>query len=227
MLVRAVPAAVVALVIIFTQQHTPSFGFIAFGAFALATGVLIGFEAVGIHGHPARGFTFARAIISALAGGAALVFGVVPHLATSSGFIWHVAIWAAATGLLELSSGLIVRRFPLFARELMISGALTLILAVLVAIVPPDLNASYGGTEGIEGALTAIVQSTGLLGAYLAVLAVVLTIEAITLRGITRRVAEEAKMVNAPQAAQRDGRTGDARDAAAPAPNPRDESTEA
>lgn len=189
MLARALPAAVVALVITFTQVYSASFGFIVFGSFALVTGILIGFEAIGIRDHPVRGLTFARAIVSALAGGAALVFGVVPHLATIGWFIWHVAVWALVTGLIELASAWVARRRPLFARELLISGALTLIFCVLVALVPPELNASYGGTEHIEGALTAITQSSGLLGAYLAILAVVLIIEAITLRGITRRSA--------------------------------------
>ncbi|GGA69075.1 hypothetical protein GCM10011490_19530 [Pseudoclavibacter endophyticus] len=187
LLVRALPAAAAALVITFTQEYTPAYSFVVFGAFALATGVLIGFEAVGIPFHPARGLTFLRSIVSAIAGGAALVFGAVPHLATAGGFIWHVAIWAVVTGLLELIAAWRVRRLPLFAREVLISGALTLLFGIVIALVPPDLNASYGGTEHIEGALTATVQSTGLLGAFAAMLAVVLIIEGITLRGITRR----------------------------------------
>lgn len=187
MLMRAVPAAVVALVVTFTQLHTASFGFLAFGSFALASGVLIGFEAIGIPHHPARGLTFARSIVSALAGGLALIFGAIPHLATPGWFIWHVAVWAIVTGLIELISAWVVRRMPLFSREVLISGALTLILGVLVAIVPPDLNQAYGGVENIEGALTASVQSIGLFGAYAAILAVVLIVEAVTLRSITRR----------------------------------------
>lgn len=189
MLARALPALVIALVITFSQESSASFGFVVFGAFALVTGILIGFEAIGIRRHPVRGLTFARSIVSALAGGAALVFGVVPHLATTGWFIWHLATWAFVTGLIELASSWFARRHPLFSRELLISGALTLLLGLLVAIVPPELNADYGGTEHIEGALTAIMQTTGLLGAYLAILAVVLIIEGITLRGITRRSA--------------------------------------
>ncbi|MGO2110401.1 MAG: HdeD family acid-resistance protein [Pseudoclavibacter sp.] len=189
MLVRALPAAVVALIVTFTQEYTPSFSFVALGAFALASGVLIGFEAIGIPFHPARALTFARSIVSAIAGGAALVFGVVPHLATVTGFIWHVSIWAIVTGLLELLAAWQVRRLPLFAREVLISGALTLLFGIVIALVPPDLDADYGGLEQIEGSLTATVQSTGFLGAYAAVLAVLLIIEGLTLRGIARRAA--------------------------------------
>lgn len=205
MLVRAVPAVVTALVITFTQDHNAAFGYTVFGAFALATGVLIGFEAIGIPGHPTRALTFTRAIISALAGGSALVFGVVPHLATPAGFIWHVAGWAAVTGLIELTSGIVARRYPLFSREVLISGALTLLLAILVAIVPPELNESYGGLESIDGALTASMQSVGYVGAYAAILAMLLIIEALTLRGLSRRTAEAAET-----------RAGEHGDAAAP-----------
>ena len=192
MLVRALPAAVAAMVITFTQDHNPSFGFLVYGAFALATGVLIGFEAIGIPHHPARALTFARSIVSALAGGAALVFGAVPHLATPAGFIWHVAAWAIITGLLELAAGWVTRRLPLFSREVLISGALTLILGVLVAIIPPELSEQYGGVENVDGTLTASMQSIGYFGAYAAVLAVLLIIEALTLRGITRRTTQHA-----------------------------------
>lgn len=189
MLVRALPAAITALVITFTQNHNASFGYLAFGGFALATGVLIGFEAIGIPGHPTRGLTFARSIVSALAGGSALVFGAVPHLATPAGFIWHVAVWAGITGLIELTSGLVARRLPLFSREVLISGALTLLVGILIAVIPPELNEQYGGLENVEGSLTASVQSIGYFGAYAAVLAMLLIIEALTLRGITRRAA--------------------------------------
>lgn len=187
MLVRAVPAAITALVITFTQAHTASFGYLAFGAFALTTGVLIGFEAVGIPGHPTRGLTFARSVVSALAGGSALVFGVVPHLATPAGFIWHVAGWACLTGLIELLSGFAARRLPLFSREVFISGGLTLLLGILIVVIPPELNEEYGGLENVEGALTASVQAIGYLGAFTAVLAMLLVIEGLTLRGISRR----------------------------------------
>lgn len=189
MLARALPAVVIALIITFSQESSVEFGFVAFGVFALVSGMLIGFEAIGVRGHPVRGLTFARSIVSVLAGGAALVSGVVTHVATTSSFIWHLAAWAFVTGAIELVSAWLSRRFPLFSRELLISGALTVLLGALVAIVPPELNESYGGVEHVEGALTAIMQITGFFGAYLAILAVVLIIEGITLRGITRRSA--------------------------------------
>ena len=187
MIVRAVPAAIIALVITFTQDHSASFGYLAFGGFALVTGVLVAFEAVGIRTHPARALAFTRGIVSALAGGSALVVGAIPHLASSLGFIIHVAGWAIVTGLLELASAWKVRRKPLFAREVMISGALTLLLGILVAIVPPELRQEYGGVEQIDGVLTASVQSIGYVGAYAAMLAVLLVIEGFTLRAITRQ----------------------------------------
>lgn len=187
MLVRAVPALAAALVITFTQERTPGFALTVFGAFALVTGVLIGFEAIGIPGHPTRGITFARAIVTTLAGGAALVLAAVPGGATPRSFLLLAMAWAAVTGALEMIAGLRARRSPAFSRDVMISGALTLLLALLLLWTPADLRQEYGGLEGVEGALTASVQAAGFFGAYATVLAVLLIIESLTLRGATGR----------------------------------------
>ncbi|WP_146077870.1 hypothetical protein [Pseudoclavibacter sp. AY1F1] len=185
MIARAVPALIIAAVITFSQDHSASFGFVTFGAFALASGVLIGFEAVGFKDHPARALTFVRAIVSALAGGFALFMGTAEtEHATAAAFIATVATWALVTGALELVSARVGRATKFFSREVLITGAITVLLGLLVAIIPPDLRVDYGGLEQVEGTLTASVQTVGYVGAYLAVLGVLLVIEGITLRGI-------------------------------------------
>ncbi|MDO5053156.1 MAG: hypothetical protein Q4E05_09745 [Pseudoclavibacter sp.] len=187
MLVRAVPALVAALVITFAQDRQAAFVLVVFGGFALATGVLIGFEAIGIPGHPTRGITFARAVVTTLAGGTGLVLGTVPGAATPFALLVLIAAWAAVTGVLELLAGLIARRYPAFSRDVVISGALTLLLAVLVFLTPAELRQEYGGLEQIPGALTSPVQAAGFFGAYATVLCVLLVVEGLTLRAATRR----------------------------------------
>lgn len=192
MLFRALPVIVGAIVITFTQDHNARFGFAVFGAVVLASGVITGFEAVGIKGHPLRPFVFARAIFSAIAGGFALFMATGGHdWATVGSFIATVATWGIATGLLELLGSFIVRRHSLYAGEILISGALTLLLGLVVALVPPDLNQRYGGMDHVEGSLTADVQAIGFVGAYFALLGVLLIIEAISLRAAMRRRDQE------------------------------------
>ncbi|MDJ1371732.1 HdeD family acid-resistance protein [Gulosibacter molinativorax] len=192
MLFRAVPAIIGAIVITFTQEHTARFGFIVFGAVALWTGIIVGFEAVGIKGHPLRGFVFARSILGAIAGGFSLFMGTGGHnWATVEAFIWTVATWAIVTGAIELIAGLVFRKQSIYRSEIVFSGAITMLLGIIVAFVPPELDAEYGGLENIEGSLTADVQAVGFVGAYFAVLGVLLIIEAITLRSEMRRRDEQ------------------------------------
>lgn len=188
MLLRAIPVLIGALVITFTPDHGPRFGFTVFGAVLLWTGVIVGFESVGIPNHPIRPLVFARSILTALTGGFALFMATGGHdWATVQSFILTVSIWAVLTGLIELSGVPIARRHRFYASEILMSGALTLLLGVIVATVPPDLDAEYGGIEQVEGSLTASVQAVGFVGAYFAVLGVLLVIEALSLRGALRR----------------------------------------
>lgn len=191
MLLRAIPVLIGALVIAFTPDHSPRFGFLVVGAVLLWSGVIVGFEAVGIPGHPLRPLVFARSILTALTGGFALFMGTGGHdWATPGAFILTVASWGILSGLLELAGVPIARKTAFYAGEILISGALTLLLGVIVAFVPPDLDEAYGGVEQITGSLTASVQAVGFVGAYFAVLGVLLVIEAITLRhALTQRAA--------------------------------------
>ncbi|SJM66895.1 hypothetical protein [Gulosibacter sp. 10] len=193
MLFRALPALIGAAVITFTQEHHARFGFAVFGAVVLWSGIIVGFEAVGIKGHPIRGFVFTRSIFSAIVGGFALFMATGGHdWANVGAFIWTVSIWALVTGVVELLAAFVVRRDSTLRSEILLSGAITMLLGIIVAFVPPDLDAEYGGIEHVEGSLTADVQAIGFVGAYFAVLGVLLIIEAITLRATLRRAQAQA-----------------------------------
>lgn len=190
LLFRALPALVGALVITFTQDHNARFGFAVFGAVVLWSGVIVGFEGVGIKGHPSRVFVLIRSLLNVLAGGFSLFMATGGHdWATAGSFILTVAIWGIATGVVELLAAFMSRRHAMYSSEILIAGALTTLLGIIVAFVPPELNDEYGGLEQVEGSLTADVQAIGFVGAYFAILGVLLVVEAISLRAALRRLA--------------------------------------
>lgn len=192
LLFRALPALAGALVITFTQDHNARFGFAVFGAVVLWSGIIVGFEGIGVKGHPARVYVLIRSLLNVLAGGFSLFMATGGHdWATAQSFIITVASWGIATGIVELLAAFMSRKHAMYSSEILIAGALTLLLGVIVAFVPPELNDQYGGIEQIEGSLTADVQSIGFVGAYFAILGVLLVIEAISLRAALRRRAQE------------------------------------
>lgn len=193
MLLRAIPAIAGALAITFSADHSPRFGLLAFGAVAVLGGMLVAFEALGIPTHPTRMLTFARGVLTAIAGGAALVLGaVLGDAAEAATLIWLVAGWALVTGVLEVIAGWRARRRGPLGRDAALTGALTLLLGLAVVILPPDLRQEYGGIEQVEGALTASTQAVGYLGAYFALLGVLLVIEGLTLRFGARSAGDGA-----------------------------------
>lgn len=65
----------------------------------------------------------------------------------------------------------------------MLLGGLTLALAVVLLVVPPDYSQPLGGIEQIKGHLTASVVLVGLFGAWAIVSGVLLGISAVSARG--------------------------------------------
>ncbi len=190
LLFRAIPAIAGALVITFTQDHNARFGFAVFGAVVLWSGIIVGFEGIGVKGHPSRVLVMIRSLLDVLAGGFSLFMATGGHdWATTRSFIVTVAIWGILTGIVELIAAFVCRRHAMYSSEILIAGALTTLLGVIVAFVPPELNDQYGGIEQVEGSLTADVQAVGFVGAYFAILGVLLVIEAISLRAALRRRA--------------------------------------
>lgn len=159
---RAVIAAVPAAVITFNRDHSAEFGLLAFGAFALASGVLLAvLSALTLTDARARRLFLIQGIVSILAGALALAF----HAGGLGFFLYLVSVWGAVTGFLELYSGSRVRRRLLVAKDWMLVGALTAALALLFLLLPPNA-----------------VVSVGLLGAYLAVLCMYLVIAGLSLK---------------------------------------------
>lgn len=166
---RAVPAAIVALVITFSSNHAAGYGLVLFGAYAVVEAVVLAVGSRRLDGdRRSRRSSLAQAVVAGVAGLAALVLsgGGLPA------FITIVVAFAVLTGALELTQGLRARGRSPFARDWSTVGGLTLLLAIAFLVTPPDYSKQLGGIDDAQGTLDAPIILVGLLGAYLAVTAV-------------------------------------------------------
>jgi uncharacterized membrane protein HdeD (DUF308 family) len=165
--VRATIALVTAVVVTFTQgAHTPVFGLLVFGCFAIADGVAT--AALTILAGP-RSLTRTLFVIQGAIG---VLAGVLAIALASSGlglFLYLVTVWGALTGFLELYSGLRDRGHDAAARDWLVTGALTAVLALALLLVPADA-----------------VLAVGLFGAWAVVVGVFQGIGAVSLRAAAR-----------------------------------------
>jgi uncharacterized membrane protein HdeD (DUF308 family) len=159
---RAVVALVAAAFITFNRDHSAEFGLLVFGLFAIVNGVL---TAVLSHrtllDQRDRSAFLISGALGVLAGSLALAFQT-----GGLGFLLYlVSVWAAITGFLELYSGIRVRGRSLLAKDWMVVGTATAVLALLFLLLPPNT-----------------VVSVGLLGAYLVLIGVYLVIGGLSLK---------------------------------------------
>jgi len=176
---RAVVALTVGFAITFTPAHSAAFGLVAFGLFAVVEGAVVAAGAFGDRSERrSRGLFVLQGALTVVAGIAALVLpeGGVHY------FVWVVSAWAIVTGALELVSGIRARGRAAAARDWMILGGLTLILAIAFLVVPPDYRQTLGGIEQVTGQLTASVVLVGMFGAWAIVAGVLLGIAAVSAR---------------------------------------------
>ncbi|MWB99667.1 HdeD family acid-resistance protein [Agromyces seonyuensis] len=159
--VRAAIGFVPALVFTFNPDHTATFGLVAFGLWALVSGLVVG--ALGARfgqDRVGRAAWMLNGAVTAIAGILALVLPV--SLAT---FTVILIAWAAVTGLVELVVGLRGRGVDPASRDQVVVGALTMVYAVVNLVLPAD---------------SATV--VGYLGAYLVIIGVYLLIGGLSLR---------------------------------------------
>lgn len=162
--VRAIVALAAGAVITFTRDtHTPVFGLIVFGVFAIVDGL-----ATGILSALFAGRRLTRTLF-AVQGGIGLLAGVLALTLTGGGlglFLYLVTVWAALTGFLELYNGIRERRRDAAARDWLITGAITAVLALALLFSSADA-----------------VLAIGLFGAWAVIVGVFQAIGAATLRG--------------------------------------------
>jgi uncharacterized membrane protein HdeD (DUF308 family) len=152
---------VVGLVITFSANHTPQLGLVAFGAFAVLTGLALCWGAFRLSDRVLRGVSIAQGAVSALLGVAALAF-------TTSGLgllLFLVTAFAAVTGFLELYAGLRARGRHPSSRDWLAVGGFTAVAALVFLLIPLDS-----------------VQTVGLIGAYGILVGLFLVIAGLSLK---------------------------------------------
>ena len=159
---RAMIALIPATIITFNRDHSAQLGLIVFGAFALASGLLLiltGPRALTVATD--RHLFLINGIVSMVAGGVALAF----HAGGHGFFLFVVSVWGAITGFLEIYAGIRVRKRALPSKDWLFTGVGTAVLSLLFLLLPPNP-----------------VVSVGLFGAYLVFLAVFLPIAGLSLK---------------------------------------------
>src|SRR5690606_33867000 len=100
----------------------------------------------------------------------------IPPWRNDVAFLVVVIIWAAAAGLVELIAGLRSRRTDPAAKDAITVGALGLVLAVVLLLIPADYALQYSVDGAGALTLTGIILAVGMFGGYAAVVAVFLAI---------------------------------------------------
>ncbi|WP_165066371.1 hypothetical protein [Marisediminicola senii] len=196
--IRAIPVAVLAIVITFSADHSAAFGLTAFGVFGLVCGAAIAVLAwLRLRSTGVRPYIVAQGVVTVLMGALALVIAD-----SVAGLFLVVTVWAALSGALEAYSGLRTRRRhaastrqPATAQaataqqasgpastshpastDWLTVGVITMLMALVMVLIPPDFAQRFVGPDDVPRVLDASVIAVGLLGAYAAIIAVYLLI---------------------------------------------------
>lgn len=182
---RAVLAAVAALMLTFSPDHSAGVGLSVFGGFAISTALVHVLAAVLVY---RSGHRWPALILS----GVSFVLGMtasIPSLRSDTLFFVVVISWAAVTGLVELIYGIRSRGTD-GARDAVTTGSLGLLLALLLLLIPVGFVHQYQGPQGETLSLTGIILGVGIFGGYAAIVAV--------LQGIAGLTPNAKKAVQAP-----------------------------
>lgn len=171
---RALFAAVAALMITFTADHSAAVGLAVFSGWAIATALLFFAAAWLVFAAGRRAAPILLGVVSVAAG---MATGI-PALRSVTLFFVVVIGWAVLSGVVELVAGLRARRGgDPFARDAILIGSLTLGLAVALLLVNPAYSLEYFIKDADQTfTLTGITIGVGLFGFYAAIVAVFLGI---------------------------------------------------
>lgn len=164
-LVRAIVAFAAGFFICLNQHHTSDYGIVMFAAFAIVSGLVVaGFWFVTDAGK--RSLWVIQGVVG-IAGG---VVTLVVYSGGLGALLYGVSVWGILTGFIELFAGWRARREErgeglVVARDRMLVGALTVVLAILYLVLPADPT-----------------LAVGLFGAYAVVIGVFLAIGAFSLK---------------------------------------------
>jgi uncharacterized membrane protein HdeD (DUF308 family) len=130
---RAAVAILLGLIALGLPGPTLAAIVILFGIYAVTDGVLAIIAAIrGVRRKEKWGAMLAEGIVSVFAGGIAFFWPAIGALALT----YLVAAWALITGAFEIAAAIKLRKIMTGEWLLLIAGALSVLLAVLVAVFP-------------------------------------------------------------------------------------------
>ena len=181
LLARAVPAALVAVFITFSADHSVGIGWLSLAVFGVLGGALIAIgSAWMLRGLPSTLLTIqgvALVLVGTVAAFGTITLPVTAYIAAlTGGFV--------VSGALELVVGLRSRGLTPVARDWTFLGATSIVFGLAVLLIPTDLSQAITIPDKTVPNLTASVVAVGALGAYAAVVAVYTGIAALSFKWI-------------------------------------------
>ncbi|WP_415125079.1 acyl-CoA synthetase [Microbacterium sp.] len=179
-LARAALAAVAAIMITFTPDHSATVGLSVFSGWATASALVLLLGAW-------LAYPRARRALPIVLGALMLVAGMVsglPGIRSTTLFFWLLIAWALLSGAAELGWGVRDRRQGRDdARDEILIGAFTIALGIALLVVNPAYRLDYFIADaGQSFTLTGIAIGVGLFGGYAAIVAVFLGIAGLSPR---------------------------------------------
>lgn len=218
-LLRAAFAAIAAVMITFSPDHSASVGLSVFSGFAIATGLVWALAAWLVHPAGSRALPIAMASLNIVAG----MIGGIVTLRSTALFFGVVIAWALATGLVEAIAGWRALRgargihsdetadaaapptagrtdAARAARDHLTVGVFGVLLGIGLLLVPGGYVLDYYIPDaGQTFTLTGIAIAVGVFGAYAAVVAVYLAIAGLSPRREPSVTADPSAATSAPR----------------------------
>lgn len=215
-LARAAFAALAAVMITFSPDHSAAVGMAVFSGFAIATGLVLLLSVWLVYPAGRRWQAGALGGVTLLAG---MIGGLGP-MRTVAGFFAIVITWALVSGALELIAGSLGLRARTERREIapgvadarppalvgprsesrdaVVAGAITLLLGVALLFVQPAYALDYTIEEARQTfTLTGVTIGVGVFGGYAAIIAVYLGIAGFSPRPVAPEAAESPASTDA------------------------------
>lgn len=178
-LARAALAAVAALLITFSSDHSAELGLAVFAGFALLTALILVLAAWLAEASGGR-WPYLVLGLAYFAAGMLSSFG---PLRSTTTFFTLLTIWALTVGSLELLLGLRARHaVDPTAHDAIAVGALTIVLGIALLLIPADYDLDYVIEEAGSFTLTGIILGVGSFGAWAWIVAVYLAIAGLSPR---------------------------------------------
>ena len=174
-LARAAFAAIAAIMVTFSPDHSSAVGLAVFSGFAIATGIVFAVAAWLVFPAGQRGASVLLAVLTLLAG---LAASIGPWRSTAT-FFAIVISWALVTGIVEAVVAYRGRADAArsASRDGLTIGVLTIVLGLALLLVQPGYALDYYIEDaGRSFTLTGITIAVGIFGGYAAIVAVFLGI---------------------------------------------------